>query len=181
MKILSTWKIRCRPRGNRHRQSPKCRGTYTDNCFRCPSTKSRNSDHPWSSNIHWKTRSSTDDFAVHGEYGAAQVTTAAAVVVPMLADHYWIDCIRPAPPSRLHLPRKPNRRPSSSNPPKTLPKSTWFHRWILPGWNALEFAVRTGFGCAPPVICETIASVLCQHNLSPKNWYWHRFRWTQWS
>lgn len=181
MRILSTWKIRCRPHGNHRRQSPKCQATYTDNCFRCLTTKSRNFGHPWNSNIHWKIRSSIGDFVVHDEYGAVQEATVAVVaVVPVLADR-WTDCIRPVPPFRLHLPRRSNLQPLSSNPPRTLRKSTWFHRSTLPDWAALEFAVRTGFGYALPMVCETIASVLYQHNLSPKNWNWHQFHWTHWS
>lgn len=170
MKILSTWKIRWRPRGIHRRQSPKCRATYNDNCFHCPAEKSHNCDHPSSWSIRWKTRSSIGDFAVHDEYGAAVVATEAAVVVPALVDAArWIGSFRPDRPFPLHLPRRLNRRSSNSFPPKMLWKSWRFHRSTLPGWAEPEFAVRTAFGCAPPMICETIASVLYRHNLSPRN------------
>lgn len=174
MKILSTWKIRWRPRGTHRRQSPKCRATYNDNYFHCPAGKSHSCDHPSSWSIRWKTRSSIGDFAVHDEYGAAVVATEAVVaaVVPALvdADARWIDSFHPDRPFPLHLPRIPNRRSSSSFPPRTLWKSWRFHRSTPPGWAELECAVRTGSsGCAPPMICVTIASVVCRHNLSPRN------------
>lgn len=162
-KILSTWKIHCRLRGNRRRRNRKCQAMYTDNC---PVTKSRNFFRPLNWSTHWKTHSSIGDFVVHDEYGAALAATA---VVLVLAGRCWIDCSRPVPPCHLHPLRRPNLRPWNNSPPKTLWKSMWFRLSILLDWAELVFVGHTEFCCAPPTICETIASVLYQHNLSPKN------------